>query len=66
VPIEPTEIALSNLRAALLVYLHELKWADEGQRHSVTITASLSATGGLEADLHCVNLTTKDMWGASL
>lgn len=65
-PIEPTEIALSNLRASVLVYLHELKWADEGQRHHLTITANLAADGSLEADLQCKNLTTGELWGASL
>lgn len=65
-PIEPTEIALSNLRAALLVYLHELKWADEGQKHHISLTANLSQDGGLEADMQCRNLTTGELWGASL
>lgn len=64
--LSPVELAQANLRAAVLVLLHELAWENEGQRHAFTLTAAHRADGGIDGDLTVTNTATRDQWGASL
>lgn len=64
--LSPVELAQAQLRAALLVYLHELRWENDGQRHSLSINAVMRPDGGLEIDVQGHNLVSHDLWGMSL
>lgn len=65
-PLSPVELAQANLRAAVLVLLHELAWDNFGQRHAITLSAQQDPDGRIEGDLQVRNDVTGDLWGASL
>lgn len=65
-PLSPVELAQANLRAAVLVLLHELAWDNFGQRHAISMTAQQDAEGRIEGDLQVRNEVTGELWGASL
>ncbi len=60
------ELAGLSLRAALLVYLHELRWENDNHRHTITIDASITPDGGLAIDVQGRDLVTHEMWGMTL
>lgn len=63
----PVDAAVMQLRVALFVYLHELRWDEDANHpHRITIKAELSPAGALEAEIHAVNTKTGEQWGASL
>lgn len=63
---DPVEVAQANLRAAVVVLLHELSWQEDGQRHALTLHAEQAADGRVDGDIAITNKVTRDQWGASL
>jgi hypothetical protein len=65
-PLNPVELAQHQLRAAVVVLLHELSWDASGQRHALRLDCLQRPDGGVEGDLQVTNITTGEMWGSNL
>lgn len=65
-PMSPVDIAQMNLRAAVVVLLHELSYDSMGQKFGLSLSAEQGPDGQIEGDYTLNNRVTGELVGGSL